>query len=252
MKLTVVGGCFPVQHNISQAGLYHQTLKRELQQTGRVAAVEVDVIRYERFQNCLAKIAASHARQPIGALLFHLRAEPVLRLLKLYYRYLDDAGRLRHALNLPFLQLVQPEKYDLLTVRPRTPAPIVPRPETPRRRRLRELNYRAGYVLGNRRFAFRQYERLVNSILEFCTRHAIPLVIIGPVSRPASVYENQLSAALHEYIASRLPASAAVQYLNPWAKPTSRASRCSSKMASTSAPPGTTGWRPCCTRPCFR
>ncbi len=198
MRLTVVGGCFPVQHNIEPARLYHATLRGLLAPHWLGAVPEVGIVRYERFENCLAKIRAAQARQPAQVLLFHLRAEPVMRLAKLYYRYLNDAGRVCHALNLPGQARATPERFDLLT-RPRPAPPIAPPPESATHRRLRQLNLRLGAWVGNRRRALRRYETLVAAVAGFCRAEGIRLLLIGPVSRPCAREENRLSEQLHAH-----------------------------------------------------
>ena len=198
MRLTIVGGCFPVQHNIEPARLYHATLCGLLAPHGPAGAPEVEVVRYERFENCLQKIRAAHARQPTQVLLFHLRAEPVMRLAKLYYRYLDDQGRVRHTLNLPGQARATPERFDLLT-RPQPAAPAAPPPESAARRRLRQLNLRLGAWAGNRRRALRHYQTLVAAVAGFCRAEGIRLLLIGPVSRPCTREENRLSEQLNAY-----------------------------------------------------
>ncbi|RYU78143.1 hypothetical protein [Hymenobacter persicinus] len=208
MKLTILGGCFPVQHNITPDRLYHQTLKRRLEQPDGAAAVTVDVIRYERFGSCLPRVRASAAQAPIAVLLFHVRAEPVLRLLKLYYKHLDDAGQLRHALNLPRWGRVPAERFDLLTVRPARPTPRPPAPPSyaPGPRRLRELNYRLGTLLGNEQYALEQYLHLVLELADFCRTQGTRLLVTGPVSRPCSAYEDALSNRLAGFFEPQLAA----------------------------------------------
>ena len=204
MHLTIVGGCFPVQYNIEPERLYHATLRRQLATRLQGRQPELHIIRYERLSTCLAKIVAAQARQPTQVLLFHVRAEPVLRLSKLYYRYLDDQGRVRHSLNLPGTDPGRAEQFDLLT-RPRATAPVPARPlplAEPQHARLRHLNLRLGRWLGHERRARRHYAALVLQVAEFCRREGIRLLVVGPVSRPCSGYENELSARLHRHFAA--------------------------------------------------
>lgn len=192
MHLTIVGGCFPVQYNIAPDRLYHHTLRQGLAAGGPWP--ELAIVRYERLSTCLAKLMAAHARQPTQVVLFHVRAEPVLRLTKLYYRYLDDASRVRHSLSLPW-RPAHPEQYDLLT-RPHPAPPLPPPPETRHHRHLRQLNLLLGTWAGNRRRALRHYQHLVLAVANFCQQQGIRLLLIGPVSRPCGRVENQFSAQL--------------------------------------------------------
>lgn len=212
MHLTIVGGCFPVQYNIEPQRLYHATLRAQL--TAQHGLPALHIIRYERLSTCLAKIMAAQARQPTQVLLFHVRAEPVLRLSKLYYRYLDDQGRVRHSLNLPGSSLGQAEQFDLLTrPRPTSPLPATPLPlAEPQHARLRHLNLRLGRWLGYERRARRHYAALVLQVADFCRREGIRLLVVGPVSRPCSAYENDLSVRLHRHF-ERLAARHELAYL---------------------------------------
>ncbi|MGI4874192.1 MAG: hypothetical protein ACRYFX_23775 [Janthinobacterium lividum] len=196
MHLTIVGGCFPVQHNIAPGQFYHDTLRALLAPDCGGQWPELAIVRYERLSNCLAKVAAAHARQPTQVLLFHVRAEPVMRLAKFYYRYLNARQQVRHSLNLPWGAPGQPERYTL-SARPQ-PAPAPP-PETSLRRALRQLNLRVGAWLGNRHRALRQYDALVLALAGFCHREGIRLLLIGPVSRPCASEENRLSQQLHAH-----------------------------------------------------
>lgn len=211
MRLMIVGGCFPVQHNIAPARLYHATLRGRLATHYPGGPPEVAIVRYERFGTCLGKVRAAQAQRPAQVLLFHLRAEPLMRLAKLYYRYLDDHGRVRHSLNLPGRAPGNPERYDLLT-RPR-PAPAAePPPESRLHRALRQANLHLGRWVGNRRRALRHYETLVTEVAAFCRQQGIRLVLVGPVSRPCAPAENQLSEALHGHFAA-LAARQQLDYL---------------------------------------
>jgi hypothetical protein len=200
--LAVVGGCFPIQHNIEPHRRYHQTVLRQLHAAGRSA--ELRIIRYERLNTCLAKIEQAQEQQPIDVLVFHLRTEPLMRLAKLYYKYAGDNQRVRHALNLPWLGPLRPEAHDLLLARP----VLQRRPATEanplRQQLLREVNYRLGTLVGNRRFALRYYWQLVAEVCAFCRCRGIRLVIVGPVSRPCSAFENGLSEAIHHQYVPKL------------------------------------------------
>ncbi len=210
MHLTIVGGCFPVQYNIAPDRLYHHTLRTGLAAAGH-ACSGLAIVRYERLGSCMAKLAAAHAQQPTQVVLFHVRAEPVLRLTKLYYRYLDDENRVRHSFSLPWQSRRNPERYDLLTRRRPAP-PLPPPPETRRHQLLRQLNLRLGTWAGNRRRALQQYQELVLEVADFCQRQSIRLLLIGPVSRPCGRVENQLSTQLSAVFAA-LAARHGLDYL---------------------------------------
>ena len=202
MHLLLVGGCFAVQHNISPHQLYHHVLGALLAPQRGGCRPTFGIVRYERFGNCLAKLAAAHARQPAQVLVFHVRAEPVMRLAKLYYRYRDARHRLRHSLTLPWRPPTHPAHYDQP---PRSlpgessPAAV---PQTRIRRALRQLNLRLGAWVGNRRRALQHYQTLVADVAAYCQSAGIRLLVVGPVSRPCTAEENRLSGEINAHFAA--------------------------------------------------
>lgn len=201
MNVTIVGGCFPVQHNIPAGRLYHQTLKRLLAERG--IEMSVGIIRYERLSNCFGKIAAAAEARRIDLLVFHLRAEPLMRLSKLYYKYVDDAGVFKRSLNLPLLKIVNPEKYEVpmsKKILPHLPC----KRESLLHHALREMNYSMGTMVGNRKFAIAEYMILVDAIVGLCREKYIGLLIVGPVSRPFSASENKLSERIDRTFAAAM------------------------------------------------
>ena len=202
MHILLVAGCFPVQHNIRPDQLYYHALGALLAGQRGGPRPTFGLVRYEQFGNCLGKVVAAHAGQPAQVLVFHVRAEPVMRLAKLYYRYRDARQRLRHSLTLPWQPLTNPEQYDQ-PPRPRPGEPIPPEiPETRARRALRQLNLRLGAWVGNRRRALQAYETLVADVAAFCQDAGIRLLLLGPVSRPCAAEENRLSQELDAHFAA--------------------------------------------------
>ncbi|MCL5020126.1 MAG: hypothetical protein M1339_00360 [Bacteroidetes bacterium] len=190
MNLTIVGGCFPVQHNIPVGRLYHETLKKLLSERG--IDISVDIIRYERLSKCFGKIAAFAGSNSIDLLLFHLRAEPLMRLSKFYYKHVDDNHVLKRSVNMPILRIINPEKYEVPITRKIQPH-LPGKGETQLHHALREVNYIVGSLVGNRKFALMEYMKLVKSVVDFCQAGKINLLVVGPVSRPFSRFENRLS-----------------------------------------------------------
>jgi len=191
MNITIVGGCFPVQHNIPEDRLYHHTLKLRLRDKG--IETSFSLVRYERLSNCLPKIEAAAKDRHIDLLVFHLRAEPIMRISKLYYEYMDDAGAVRRSLNLPFLHMLNPEIHEVVVTRKIVPGLPSQNGETRLHHALREVNYLSGELIGNSRYALKRYLSLVLSVADFCSRVGGKLLVVGPVSRPFSRFENRLS-----------------------------------------------------------
>ncbi|MFC2131259.1 hypothetical protein ACFLSQ_07480 [Bacteroidota bacterium] len=190
-----MGGCFPVQYNIPFGKLYHQTIKIMLGTLSIVSIIKI--VRYERFANCLRKIENLHQISPFDYLVFHLRAEPLMRLSKFLYKYIDFNGKLKYSFNLPFLKVINPEKYDLLDLR-RTSLERTEWSDRPAfYRTLRKLNYILGSLIGNRKYAVVKYLQLISEIQTFCLENGIKLILVGPASRPYCKYENSLSKKIH-------------------------------------------------------
>ncbi len=205
VNLTFVGGCFPVQHNILFEDLFHQRLKRKLENKYNIE-LNVNIIRYERFNKCLDKIKKYHKLNPIDILVFHVRPEPYLRLVKFYYKYLDNNGGLKKSLNIPFLKILNPEKYDILIFERRFHS-ISKEKETEFHKALVDLNYRIGELFGNKKFALDRYFNLTSDIVEYCINSNITPIIIGIASRTNTAYApvlcNDLNNHFKEKFANR-------------------------------------------------
>ena len=210
MRLILVGGCFPVQHNIPAERLYYRTTLRVLAEAGVCATAAVG--RYERFATGLAAAETAVGPSPLPAdvLVFHLRAEPVLRASRLVYTYLDDAKRRRRSLTV-LGRCPAAERHDVLAARPATP-PSPPPPPGPLRDLLVAANYRLGRAVGNEAAALRAYARLVVAVEALARERSVRLLFVGPVSRPCRASEDALSGRVEQAFAAPL-ASRGTVYL---------------------------------------
>ncbi|HZV43697.1 MAG TPA: hypothetical protein VFF90_04440, partial [Saprospiraceae bacterium] len=103
-----------------------------------------------------------------------------LRLVKFYYRYYDQVSKSKKwSLNLPWMNLVNPEKFDLLTNANGFPSAGMPGGSFTRKF-FRQLNYMAGTLAGNEKFAWEQYEKLIKEVIHFCHQHNVKLILLGP------------------------------------------------------------------------
>ena len=200
MKIGIVGGCFTEQHNIPFERLYHQSLKQLLNTTED--KVEIRTVRYERISKCVNKVIGFHDSYPFDLLIFHLRAEPIMRLSKLYYKYLDHEKKLKHSINFPPLNLIYPEKYDLLLNRQICSHGNNELDESGFHHLLREANYAIGSLIGNKKYAFNQLENSIFQISQFCVSRNVEFLLLGPVSRPFSRFENKISEEMDKRFAS--------------------------------------------------
>ena len=202
MHFTFVGGCFPVQGDILYEDLFHQTLKRKVETNFNVN-FDFNIIRYEKFGNCLEKIVMYNNQNPIDYLVFHIRPEPFLRLTKLYYKYLDVDFKLQHSLNFPMLRILNPEKYDLLRLSQRNDYSFSGK-QSKLYKSLINLNYMAGYSIGNQNYALIKYLDLVNDVVEYCEKQGIKLIVLGPAKRSGTFMEAIFSGNLENFMYKHL------------------------------------------------
>jgi citrate lyase beta subunit len=202
VNFTFVGGCFPVQGDILFEDIFHQTLKKDIEANLKVN-FNVNIIRYERYSNCLDKIADYVKGNPVDYLVFHIRPEPFLRLIKLYYKYLDYDNKLCHSLNIPFLKVVNPEKYDILMLSRRySYADVARRPKI--YNAFINLNYLLGYLTGNYDYALNKNLSLVKEVLNYCKNRGIKLIILGPAIRSNVFIEAVFSKKLERFMSKVL------------------------------------------------
>ena len=198
VNFTFVGGCFPVQGDILFEDLFHQLLKKDLEKEFDVN-ININIIRYERFINCLGKIKSYNKNHTIDYLLFHIRPEPYLRLIKFYYKFLNNEKKLCRSLNIPFLNLINPEKYDILMLSRRYSYQHE-RKRTFLNKFLINLNYLAGRLIGNEKYALKQYLHLINEIAEYSEKNNITLILLGPPIRSEIHIEKRLSMNLERFM----------------------------------------------------
>ncbi len=211
MKIAIVGGCFTNQHNIPFNCLYHQNLKKMLE--GYSENVEIITIRYERISKCLEKIIELQKVNDINLLIFHLRAEPIMRMSKLYYRYLNNDGKIKHALNLPYLKIFYPEKFDLLSqIRVNAQENIIKK-ESKVYHFLRETNYLLGSLIGNKKYALNVLKSTILQIRDVCFNGNVNFLLLGPVLRPFSKFEDKLSKEINN-IFELLTKEKSIKYLS--------------------------------------
>ncbi len=206
VNFTFVGGCFPVQGNLPFENLFHQLLKHKVEDI-RETRFNVNIIRYERFKNCSNKIASYNENQPIDILVFSIRPEPFLRLVKLYYKFLDNSNeKIRWSLNLPTFNKVNPEKFDLLSLDTRfNPAGV--NDNSILRKALINLNYIFGSLLGNDNYSLIKYLELINEVIELSSRNNIKLFILGTPIKTNTIVERLLCKRLDRFMRKSLSIS---------------------------------------------
>ncbi|OGU34441.1 MAG: hypothetical protein A2068_05845 [Ignavibacteria bacterium GWB2_35_6b] len=204
IKVLIVGGCFTQQSDIVWSNLYHQIIKQKLAKENNID-VEIIIVRYERLSKCFEKITTVCQQHEPDYFLFHLRAEPILRVSKLYYKYRDSNGRMNRSLNLLPLNINKPESHRHFINRDTISSNVlILKKENVTHYILREANYILGLLVGNLSNALNSYMGLIKEINEFCINKGIKLMIIGPVSRPHTLMEDFISIKLNNRFESCL------------------------------------------------
>ncbi len=210
INLTFVGGCFPVQNDILFEDLFHQKLKRRIESEYKME-FNVNIVRYEQFNTCLKKIKKYNESSPIDILVFHIRPEPFLRLVKIYQRFLNDNGELKKSLNIPSMNMSTSEKYDFSNFE----KGIIRngyKEETWFHKLLIDLNYIIGRCVGNLKYAFRKYYELTIDIADYCKQTKIKLFVLGIGYRNNTPYAKNLCARLNNHLQGKL-ANRDISYL---------------------------------------
>jgi HpcH/HpaI aldolase/citrate lyase family len=195
-RMLIVGGCLPIQHNIPNDRLFHRTIVDLL--GGKGVKMDTAIIRYETLSRCLGRIIAATKIVPCDILLLSLRTEPLMRISKVLYKFVDSRGDMKRSVNFPFFKILNAEIHDPLSARFLDAAREKKKKESKWRRFLIESNCFLGAFIGNKNFALRKYEELVRSINAFCMANGMTLLILGPSTRPFSKFENWLAKQINE------------------------------------------------------
>ena len=197
INLLVVGGCFPVQTNIPTENLYHFLLKEKIRNELSVK-IEINILQYEKISPTFKRIKEVIEHKNIDLIIFHIRIEQILRMIKFYLRYHNKNEIYHRGLNLAALGNCIPERKEFNlhhTIENRGPNTIKFSNNF-----LKNINYILGYLVFNPVFAFKIYKGLITSVVEFCNNNFIDMIITGPVSRPVNSIENFTSVILDFYM----------------------------------------------------
>jgi len=209
--ISYIGGCFPVQHNILIEDIFHSRLKREAESEINVN-VNFNIIRYQRYRYCFEKLIEYSKGLKNDYVIFHIRPEPYLRQVKLYYRYQDYSYKFLKTLNILFLNIFGAEKYDDLKISRN----VVTR-RNGRKSLLRKilpcLNYAAGCLTGNHLMAAKYIIKEVCKINKYCLSENIKFIAITPAAPHTSVMEKFLSERFSLRI-EKLLSRSGINYIN--------------------------------------
>jgi len=198
INFTFVGGCFPVQIDNLFEDLFHQKLKRKIEGEYEIN-FNINIIRYERFDTCLKKIKTYNESFPIDILVFHIRPEPFLRLVKFYYKYLNINGELEKSLNFASFKMSKAEKNNILNFEKGIIYNSY-KEETWFRKLLIDLNYIIGRYFGNLKYAINRYYELTFEISKYCKQANIKIIVLGIGYRNNTPYAKILCNRLNNYL----------------------------------------------------
>jgi len=178
LNLAFAGGCFPVQHNILYEDIFLVKSKRYIEKTFKIN-LNINIIRYERFIGLTDKITNLNKSENIDILILSVRPEPFLRLIKLYYKYVNNKGKVKKSLNIPLLNIINPEKYDYLTLG-RLYDYNIKQKKSFLHNFMITLNYLTGTITGNLRYAKTKYIELIKEVEKYCNKNKIEFILLGP------------------------------------------------------------------------
>ncbi len=198
INLNFVGGCFPVQYDILFEDLFHQKLKRRIENEFNID-FNISIIRYEKFNSCLKNIKKYNEPFPTDILVFHIRPEPFLRLVKIYFKYLNNRRKVKHTFNIPLLNMPNTEKY----YESNFENGIIyntHKEETQLHKLLIDLNYLIGQLFGNLKYVLKKYYELTLNIENYCKQKNIKLLVLGVGYRNNTPYAKILCNKLNNYL----------------------------------------------------
>lgn len=194
-KILIIGGCFPVQDNISRESLYHQILKKRIEKSS-ARKVEINIVQYEKFYPTLKKIEYAINRQHPDVIIFHIRVEQILRMIKFYFKYHDKNENFRRGFNFALLNISIPEKENFNLFHRSVNGDL----HNKSHRTIIFFNYLIGYLVLNQIHSFKIYKKLILQFTELANKESCKVIFTGPVSRPTSFWESYTSAILNYYM----------------------------------------------------
>lgn len=160
--------------------------------------IEINILQYEKINPTFNRIIKVIDQNKIDLIIFHIRIEQILRIIKFYLRYHDKNEDYHRGLNLATFGKCIPERkeFNLYHITKNRSLKTIKFYNN----FLKNINYALGYLVFNPVFAFRIYKKLMTSVAEFCDNNSIDIIFTGPVSRPVNYIENFTSVILDFYM----------------------------------------------------
>ena len=143
--------------------------------------------------------------------MFHIRHEPVLRLIKFIYRFQDNENRKRWSLNLPLASDSNAEKFDQMNLARHSNTER--KSKTIIRSIFVNANYLSGWSAGNFKSALEKYYELIKQVINFCNDNNIKSIFIGPPKRTEFLSEYFISVKIEKFFLEKLKKQN-VSYIN--------------------------------------
>lgn len=196
IKIGIICGCLPSQYGIESSDLYHQVLSRKLEQEMN-QQVDIASVWYTTLADSYPNSVRMIETKGPDIVFYHVRPDPYLRLSKLRLRYLDKSGLVLSKWNFNAEDGMIIDRDDNVERSP------LRKKSGSMRRLVRLLNYGAGYLMGSNAAAIRKEELVIGALVRYADEKALPLLIIGPASRPRSLAENRLLFKLEKRLKTR-------------------------------------------------
>ena len=214
LKVLIVGGCFPVQENIPEEKLYHQLLKNKIKYELQLD-IDIKVLRYEKLESVYKKIWNLVNQEKVNIIIFHIRIEQVLRIIKFYLRYYTKDNNYHRGINLVILGncLAEKPEFSLTRINQNVPKQHMHLLKT----LFINVNYILGYLVFNQLYAFQKYKSQIGKLMEFGKFNQVKFIFTGPVSRPNRIIENFTSYLLDVYM-QKIVTKRKGHYIRLWGK----------------------------------
>ena len=212
IDILIVGGCLSMQDklhgSISENELFHEIIKKQIDAAGKID-VNIRSIHYERFSVCYEKVFKANKSSRPDILIFQVRGNHYVKLVKLIGRYVNQHDKWKWTVNLP-RRKNKFEEYPVKLQESHTPVSIQ---KTVTKTKffkhlvansslewIHRLNYFFGTLIGNAVQAKKSYSELIKQIVMLSKKNKIPVILLGVTARPFSEVQNYHSGKLNDYM----------------------------------------------------
>ena len=214
-NILIVSGCMAKQDtakgNIAFSSLFHQIMNTEARKSYGTS-LNFQIIRSERFKPCLEKVSEGFVPENTHAIIFQIRGDHYLRILKFFGVYKDkDTSRQKYTFNVLRWSESKYETHYLPDSKPITdnnsrPA-LKSRVISVLKWLFHRINYSLGFLLGNEKKAFKNYVTVIEDITALGNTHGISLVFLGVTSRPnigiEDFFAKRLNSKMVDYFSKK-------------------------------------------------